>query len=221
MPPTCTVCRLPAESRQKAEAALLARGTLRDIAGQFQVSKTALQRHADAHLPAKLVKAREGRELASAETLVEKLERYEKDALRLAAKAEKAGDLRTAAAILTTGVTRFAELVARLRGELQNASINIAILNDPDVRRLLERPDAADLLESAKRSLAISLESAGAFVLKSLAREYLRSPSAFVNSVRMRAAELLSERESIPTSEALAILGDREGEAVFEKQGSV
>src|SRR5688572_29360526 len=198
MPPTCTVCRLPSESRQKAEGELLAGRTLRDIAGRFQVSKTALQRHADAHLPAKLVKAQEGRELASAETLVEKLERYEQEALRLAKKAEAAGDLRTAASILTTGVTRFVELVARLRGELQNASINIAILNDPDVRRLLERPDAAHLLESAKRSLAISQESSGAFILKSWAREYLRSPSAFMNRVRMRAAELLSERESIP-----------------------
>lgn len=171
MPPVCTVCRLPDESRQKAEEALLAGGTLRDIAGRFEVSKTALQRHADAHLPAKLVKAQEGRELASAETLIEKLERYEKEALRLAKKAEDAGDLRTAASILTTGVTRFAELVARLRGELQQATAQINILAlDREMRAFLEDPGARHSLEMARQIYQMPPEQLEERLRKLLAR---------------------------------------------------
>src|SRR5688500_4214580 len=39
MPPTCTVCRLPSENRQKAEGELLAGRTLRDIAAIAPISE--------------------------------------------------------------------------------------------------------------------------------------------------------------------------------------
>jgi hypothetical protein len=156
MPRTCTVCRLPSEIRQKANQALLDGEGYRTIAKRFDTSTAALVRHKKSghadELRQKAVKVQEARELASAESLVDKLERYEREALRLAKKAEKAGDLRTAAAILTTGVTRFAELVARLRGELQQATTQINILAlSREMRVFLEDPGARHLLETARQ----------------------------------------------------------------------
>jgi hypothetical protein len=122
-------------------------------------------RHKEAHLPKVLVKAEKARELASAESLVEKLERYEREALRLAEKAENTGDLRTAAAILTTGVTRFVELVARLRGELQATTTQINILAfDHQMRAFLEDPRARHLLEATRQISLMSEEEMGRLV---------------------------------------------------------
>jgi hypothetical protein len=164
MPRTCTVCRLPPETRQKAETALLRGDPYRDIAKGIGASPDALVRHRKNHLHAKLAKA-EAREIVaatslvtSAGSLIEKLERYERDALRLAKKAEEAGDLRTAASILTTGVTRFVELVARLRGELQQgATINILSLG-PEMRAFLEDPAARHALEVTRQNYLMSPE---------------------------------------------------------------
>ncbi len=54
MPRRCTICTH--KSRAKIDKALVARNPFRTIAGQYQVSKSALVRHHDDHLPAALVK---------------------------------------------------------------------------------------------------------------------------------------------------------------------
>jgi hypothetical protein len=149
------------------------------------------------------------KEIASAESLVDKLERYELEALRLAEKAETAGDLRTAASILTTGVTRFAELVARLRGELHAASVHVNVANlvqDPEIRRFLEAPDAKDLLELAKKVRATSPESLKDFLVRHIALDYLRDPAGFLESVRNRAAMEIADRRRISMIEARSIV---------------
>jgi len=219
--PRCTVCALPSESRQKAEESLLAGEPHRSVAKRFGASPAAVFRHKEGHLPAKLVKAEEARELASAESLVDKLERYEREALRLAKKAEDEGDLRTAASVLTTGVTRFAELTARLRGELQAASVQVNIANlvqDPEIRRFLEHPDAKWDLEIAQRMRAMSPEGIKDFLLRHMALDYLRDPAGFLESVRNRAAVEISERRRIPVIEARATVEAAE-KAVFLRTG--
>ena len=129
MPPTCTVCRLP--NRQEAEEAILAGEPLRTIAERFGTSPQSLLRHRDAHLPAKLVKAEEAREVARASAAAAKLVGIEADARRLGQKAEKDGDPRTAL-MAVRELVRLVELAARISGELQqgaNVQVNLSLRN--------------------------------------------------------------------------------------------
>ncbi len=68
MPRKCTICGH--KSRAKIDQALVERHPFRDIAGQHKVSKSALARHFDDHLPASLVKAQEAKEAADADALL-------------------------------------------------------------------------------------------------------------------------------------------------------
>ncbi len=69
MPRRCTICTH--KSRPKIDQALLQRQPFRAIARQYSVSKDALIRHHDDHLPAALVKAQEATEAAQAEPRAE------------------------------------------------------------------------------------------------------------------------------------------------------
>ncbi|MGE5618095.1 MAG: hypothetical protein ACM3US_02425 [Sphingomonadaceae bacterium] len=96
MPRTCTVCQHP--QRGDIEAALLAQGSLRTIADRWSVSKTALIRHRDDHLPAALVQAKAAGEVARADDLLGQVQGLQTKALDLLRKAEADGDYRTALA---------------------------------------------------------------------------------------------------------------------------
>ena len=125
MPRKCSICEH--EKVEEINKALLEGVSLRDLAGRYSISKTALHRHKDGHLPAKLVKAQEAREIAKADTLLDQVAGLRDKALSILAKAEQAGDLRTA----LQGVREAKgclELLARLQGELQEqATVNILI----------------------------------------------------------------------------------------------
>ena len=125
MPRKCTVCEH--EKVEEINRLLLEGVSLRDIAGQYSISKTALHRHKKDHLPAKLVKAQEAREIAKADSLLDQVTELRDKALSILDKAEQAGDLRTA----LQGVREAKgclELLARLQGELQEqATVNILI----------------------------------------------------------------------------------------------
>lgn len=120
----CSICEHP--RADEINAALLGGVPLRDIAGQFSVSKTALHRHKD-HVPAGLVKAQEAQEIAKADTLLDQVTELRDKALSILAKAEQAGDLRTA----LQGVREAKgclELLAKLQGELQErTTVNVLI----------------------------------------------------------------------------------------------
>ncbi len=60
----CTICTH--KSRAKIDQALVTRRPFRAIAGQYGVSKRALVRHHDDHLPAALVKAQDATEAVAA-----------------------------------------------------------------------------------------------------------------------------------------------------------
>ncbi len=70
MPRTCTICTH--EQRPEIDAALLADDPLRDIAGQWSVSKSAVARHRE-HLPRQLVKAQEQEDVRQAIDVVKQL----------------------------------------------------------------------------------------------------------------------------------------------------
>ncbi|MDW8291106.1 MAG: hypothetical protein RMM06_10295 [Armatimonadota bacterium] len=75
----------------------LIRGTpLRNIAGRYAVSVTALHRHRQEHLLSHLVLAEEAQEVANVSTLLEQIQHLRDRALRLLDAAERAGDLRGA-----------------------------------------------------------------------------------------------------------------------------
>jgi hypothetical protein len=69
MPRTCTVCAHA--DRPKIDRTLVVgQEALRTIADRFSVSKTALGRHKENHLPATLAVAREAEQAASADDLL-------------------------------------------------------------------------------------------------------------------------------------------------------
>lgn len=192
MPQICGVCRLP--DRQEVEKALIAGEPLRNIAERFGTSAAAMFRHKSAHLPAKLVKAEGAREVAEAGALLTQLETIAKEARRLAMKAEKAGDLRTAALVGVRELVRIVELVGRLRGELQGGALVQVNVNT--------KGESAE--ENHRR------------LMRMLARLYAYDPAGFLEDLRRAAAESENEFERglISYEEARARLKAREREPV-------
>ncbi len=125
MPRKCTICEH--EKVEEINRLLLEGVPLRNIAKQYSVSAASLHRHKEGHLPSKLVKAQEAREVAKADSLLDQVTELRDKALAILAKAEKAGELRTA----LQGVREAKgclELLARLQGELQGrTTVNILI----------------------------------------------------------------------------------------------
>jgi len=120
VPQLCSVCTHP--DRAAIDAALVAGGSLRDIAGRHGVSKSAVDRHRDQHLPARLVKAREAEDVGQADTLLGQLQQLQTDARRIGRKAEDGGDLRTALAGIRE-LVRIVEITAKMVGELDERPV--------------------------------------------------------------------------------------------------
>ncbi len=94
MPQVCTICGHT--SRSKIDRALVERQAFRAIARQYKVSKDALIRHHDDHLPAALVKAQQAAEAAQADALLAQVVDLRDKALGVLDKAEGSDDLRAA-----------------------------------------------------------------------------------------------------------------------------
>ncbi len=71
MPRYCTICLHP--EREETNAALVADEPYRTIADRWSVSKTALIRHKEGHIPAHLAKAQEAAEVVQADSLLDRL----------------------------------------------------------------------------------------------------------------------------------------------------
>jgi len=125
MPRKCSICEH--EKVEEINRLLLAGVPLRDLAGRYSVSKTALHRHKESHLPAELTKAREAQDVTKADSLLDQVIELRNKALSILAKAERAGELRTA----LQGVREAKgclELLARLQGELQErTTVNVLV----------------------------------------------------------------------------------------------
>ena len=125
MPRTCTACTH--EDRAELEGTLIAGVSLRTIADRFAVSKTALIRHKDAHLPPSLLKAKEAREEARADDLLSQVRGLQSRVLAVLEVAEASGKHRTALAAIAEA-RRNLELLGKLAGELdQRPVVNVLV----------------------------------------------------------------------------------------------
>jgi hypothetical protein len=137
--PACSCCTHG--EREAIDAALVNRDSLRDIAGRFAVSKSAVERHKAEHLPAVMVKSEQAKEVARADDLIGQLkeiaartERLYTIANGIIGKAASAEDWRTALMAVreATNANKEAranlELMGELLGELnRNPTVNILV----------------------------------------------------------------------------------------------
>jgi len=113
---TCKCCTHP--NRAELDRELVAnRRPYRSIAQDFAVSADSVFRHQRDHLPKLLVQAEGANDIAQADDLLAQLKGLNEKARELAAKAESAGDYRTALMAIRE-LTRLLELTAKLTGEL-------------------------------------------------------------------------------------------------------
>ncbi len=121
----CTIC---AHKQHSAiDKALVERQPFRTIADQFSVSKTALLRHYDDHLPSSLVKAQEATEAAQADALLAQVVDLRDKALGVLEKAEAADELRAAVSAIREA-RGCVELLGKLAGQLKDApTINLVL----------------------------------------------------------------------------------------------
>src|SRR5215218_9077305 len=130
----CSICSH--DQHHQINIALVSRDSYRDVAGQFSVSKSALQRHSREHIPELLVKAYEAIERDDAEDLAGELVRVKTDVHRLRQKAEGEGDLRTAL-LGCDKALKALELQAKVEQLIQTQpTVNIALIEHPDYGRL-------------------------------------------------------------------------------------
>lgn len=118
MPRTCTLCRH--EQRQEIDKALLAGQAYRTIADRWSVSKTALIRHRERHLPAKLAKAHEAKEVAQADSLLARLLEINQETMAILHEARESPRGQGVALLAIARVEKQIELQAKLLGELKD-----------------------------------------------------------------------------------------------------
>lgn len=125
MPRKCSICSHP--DRGEIDRAIVSGGSYRDIARRFGVSRSAIERHAKAHVPATLVKAREAEEVTRADALLVQIQELRDRALNILDKAERGKDLRTALQAIREA-RGCVELLAKLAGELsETPHVNILL----------------------------------------------------------------------------------------------
>ncbi len=125
MPRICTICVHP--QHQAIDLALAGGATMRELAALYRVSPDAIERHNAAHLPARLVKAREAEEVAQADDLLSQVRNLQGAALRILGVAEQTGDLRVALGAIREARGNL-ELLAKLLGELQQeGTVNVLV----------------------------------------------------------------------------------------------
>lgn len=129
MPRSCSVCSHP--SRDEVDAALVEGDSFRNVAKRFGTSSSAMFRHQESHVSARLLKAQEIAEVSGADHLVEQVEDLKRKARQILQKAEAGGDLRTALAGVRE-LSRLIELIAKLTGELKTTQVNILNIGSLD-----------------------------------------------------------------------------------------
>ena len=124
----CTVCDHP--QRDEIDMQLVCGGSYRDIAGQFNLSKTAVSRHKESHIPAALVEAQDAGEVAQADGLLAQVKALQAEAQSILGEARSAGDLKTA--LMGIGKAKEClELLFKVEGRLQDQqSVQVAVCMD-------------------------------------------------------------------------------------------
>jgi len=159
MPRVCTVCRHP--DRPGIDQALVNHRPYRTVADRFTLSKTALIRHHDDHLPETLAKAQAAREAGQADDLLEQVKALRSKSLSILLAAEKAGDLKTALTGVRTALACL-ELLAEMSQAIDRRPI-INILASPEWLQI--RAVVLDVLRDdpgRRMALVTRLEALGA-----------------------------------------------------------
>jgi hypothetical protein len=131
VPRSCTVCAH--EEQHLLNVALVSREPYRAISRQYGLSKDALRRHAQEHIPELLVKASKAVESAEADDLLERVESLQAHALAILDAAEDTGELRTALGAIREARGNL-ELMGRLTKELDERPVVNVVLIAPEVR---------------------------------------------------------------------------------------
>jgi len=132
MPRQCSVCAHV--SLHAINTALIAGGTLRDIARQFGLSKDAVARHQADHLPTALVAAAGAEETRRALDVLQQLKTINAAALTVLRDARTAGDGDLALKAIDR-IHRQVELQAKLLGDLDERPV-VNVLLSPEWQRL-------------------------------------------------------------------------------------
>jgi hypothetical protein len=123
MPRRCSICQH--DRRQEIDEAIVAGESYSALSRKYAVSRDSVRRHREnGHVDRKLIKAKEARETIEAGTLFDRVRNLHDRALRILEKAEKSEQLRAATSAIRE-VRGILELEGRLRGELEQFSINI------------------------------------------------------------------------------------------------
>lgn len=135
MPRKCSVCVHP--ERGLIDKAIVAGESYRDISGRFGVSRSAIERHANGHLPATLVEAEGAKEVVRAGDLLDEVNSLKDRALTILDTAEKAEDWRTALGCIKEARGSI-ELLAKMIVAIQ-ASAGVDVLRAPEWLELRQR----------------------------------------------------------------------------------
>jgi hypothetical protein len=123
----CSIC-IHQQKHKIDMALLLSHMSLRDIGGQFHVSKSALGRHQAYHIPSDLVKSKKANEVVRADSLIDQLFNLKRNAQRVTLTAESDGDLKTALSGIREQ-SRIIEILAKMQGEIQQPVLDLTVNN--------------------------------------------------------------------------------------------
>lgn len=121
---TCTVCNH--KRVDEINKLLLSGEPYRDIAGQFDLSKTALQRHKEGHIPELLSKSNDIKETLKADSLTQQIADIREKIKALLQQAIDADNLRDAHNFVGDTLRQI-ELEAKLLGQIQEQSISLSL----------------------------------------------------------------------------------------------
>jgi ABC-type phosphate transport system auxiliary subunit len=123
MPRNCTICRH--ERCAEIDRVLVDGEAFRNIAGRFGTSVAALHRHKKEHLPGKLAKAHEAREVAQADSLRDQVRHLADEAQEILENV-KAAQPGTAVQAVRAALHAL-ELQAKILGEIRAAQVNVGV----------------------------------------------------------------------------------------------
>src|SRR6266567_1808760 len=118
---TCKICSRP--DRAAIDKAIVDQRSLRDIAGQYGVSRSAVDRHKP-HIPKALSKAKQAETVAESTSLLSRVEKLMARCEHIYETAIEAGEL-TGAVGATREIRGCLELLAKLSGELKPGGVTV------------------------------------------------------------------------------------------------
>jgi hypothetical protein len=158
---SCSIC--VHDDRQQVDREIIAGIAYRDISGRFQLSKSAVERHANGCIAAVVSRARELVDQVTAETLAGELRMLRETTLGVLEEARTSADHSTALKAIAR-LEAQAELCAKLLGELverQRVETLDVTLTEKWIRIRGVILAALDPFPEARAALLLALEDAG------------------------------------------------------------